>query len=325
MRLRLSIFSLAILLAVPLAADYRAGLAFLKTSNLWAYDGGRYATLSGGVPTLYQLIPFPSGTGSFLIRTPNLVMYEHGTTISTWDALERFFNDPETGIRDIFTADTELGEIAPLRSGNFLVAERWNTREAGAKLIEFNLNGKVTEYLLPTVIDAGKNRALGAAHIEVLADGCTVLYGLGNDHPAGARVHRYNLCTRTAEADFADLFPGKYAGAIRQAATGDIFIANGTAVKQFSSQGQQLHDYAFAGVTHLALTTDGRAFYAAGVNQTKAVLRLYQADDPTTPMSIQLGNDGAQGVFVDVSVNDLVVVSEWRAARPISRIRAVRH
>ncbi len=337
MRLRLSTLLFAILLAAPLGAAFVPGMVFIQnraantslgltSSDLWAYSpGDSYALAAGGTPLIYQ--PTPLGTGQFLIRNPNAMIFERSRTVSVWDGVEYFYGDPHTGIQDILTTDADLAEIAPARSGNFLGAEQSNTADVGAKLIEFNLAGVVAEYRLPTIVDVAHNRVLGASHLEVLGDGCTVLYTLGHDDPNPGRVHRFNICTGAAESDFwVPTVPAEYAGSVRQLPNGDILVAAGTVVRELTLQGVPVHEWAFAGVTHVALTPDGHAFYAAGVNQQKVDFRLYQLDTPNdAPRLIPIGNPEMQSLLSPTEMIQLVVVGEWRAVGVTSRTRAVRH
>ena len=337
MRLRLGTLLFAILLAAPLGAAFVPGTVFIQnkaanttlgltSSDLWAYSpGNSYAFATGGTPLIYQ--PTPLGTGHFLIRTPDAAIFERSRTVSVWDGVEYFFGDPHTGIQNILTADADLAEIAPARSGNFLVAEQSNTPELGAKLIEFNLGGVVAEYRLPTIVDVAHNRVLGANHIEVLGDGCTVLYTLGQDDPNPGRVHRFNICTGVAESDFwVPTVSTEYAGAVRQIPNGNVLVAIGTGVRELTLQGVPVHEWALAGATDLALTPDGHAFYAAGVNHANVDFRLYQLDTPSDPPRlIPIGNPEMQSLLSPTEMFQLVVVGEWRAVGVTSRARAVRH
>src|ERR1051326_8098281 len=177
----------AILLAIPLNAQFVPGTVYIENrsansslgltgSDLWVYTAGASFATATGTPLIYQ--PSPLGAGHFLIPNTNTAIFERGRTVSTWDGGERFYNDPDTGIHDIFTSDADLGEIAPARFGHFLVP-------AGTKLIEFTPAGVVAEYNLP----------LAATHIDLLSDACTVLYTLGHADPNPGRVHRFNICT----------------------------------------------------------------------------------------------------------------------------------
>ena len=337
MRLRLSTLLFAILLAAPLFAAFPPGTVYLQNSSansslglnsrdVWSYTAGsNYATATFATPLIYQLNPL--GAGHFLIPTPDAAIFERGHTVSVWDGVQRFYTDPETGIRDILTDDVDLGEIAPARAGHFLVAEQWNTLDVGAKLIEFNLAGVVAEYKLPKILDVANNRVLGADHLELLGDGCTVLYTLGHDDPNPGRVHRFNICTGAAEADFwVPTVSTEYAGSVRQLPNGNVLVAIGTAVRELTPQGVPAYEWAFKGVTHLALTPDGHAFYAAGVYQQKLDFRLYQVDAPSdAPKLIPIGNPEMQSLLYPTEVLELLVVGEWRAGALTPRTRAVRH
>jgi hypothetical protein len=282
----------------------------VPTYELWDHFGWRFAVLTG-FPLIDKTIPF-TGPGHFIAPAPNEIVFHSDRTVSVWDGAPHAYNEPGKGYAEIFTDDAELSEIAPMRSGNFLVAER------GPKLIEFNLHGRVADHAFPN--------SLGARHIELLADQCTVLYTTGNDDPAGNRVHRMNICTQQPQTDFASLTAGEYAGAIRQLQTGDVVVANGNAILQFNAGGSFVRSYPFPGVTHLALSTDGLSFWGAGVNEGRAELRHF---DPSVadgkPESVQLGNDEMVTTSVPDDVSDLVVVGEWRAAlTTVGRSRAVR-
>jgi hypothetical protein len=320
MRLSLGTLLFAILLAAPLEAQFVTGTVYIEnrsansslgltSSDLWVYYAGANFASPHGTPLIYQLSPL--GAGHFLIPNSNAAIFEEERTVSLWDGVQRFYGDPETGIHDIFTSDVDLGEIAPARFGHYLVA-------AGAKLIEFTPAGVVAEYRLPTP---------GATHIDLLSDACTVLYTLGHDDPDPGRVHRFDICTGAAESDFwVPTVSTEYAGSVRQTPDGNVLVAEGTAVLELTPQGVPAHEWAFAGVTHVALTPDGHAFYAAGVDHGKADLRLYQLDTPSDAAKpIPLGNPEMQSLFSPTEITDLVVVGEWRAGAVSARSRAVRH
>jgi len=325
----LSFIVLTACLAIPLAAFNRGDVYFetptrypdgtMAGADLWVCDPvWSYAILAGGRLLIHKSVPIVA-PGHFLVPAPNRILFVHDGAVSVWDGIPRYYNEPGKGYDDIFTHDAELSEIAPSRAGRYLVAERWNDRARGAKLIEFDLHGRVAEYRFPEVI-AG-DRALGAMHIELLADQYTLLYTLGSDDPAGNRVRRMNICTNEARTDFASLVPGQYAGAIRQLPNGDVLVANGSAIFRFTSSGSLVHGYPFPGVTHLALSTDGRTFWAGGGHLDQAELRQFDVNG--NARSIPLGNPGMWSLSVPVAASDLVVVGEWRAAVD-RRVRVVR-
>ena len=159
----------------------------------------------------------------------------------------------------------------------------------------------------------------GAKYLEVLGNDCTVLYSTGSD----ARVRRLDLCSGEMEADFTSLSGGDLAGAIRQLPGGDVLVAGGSAVYQFTSDGALLRSYPLNGVTHIALAPDGATFWAAGVDGNRTFLRRV---DPrgSASVSVRLGSPYSQTIEVDEAVIDLVVVGEWRASAQPIRTRAAR-
>jgi len=275
--------------------------------NEWEYTSAWPNAYPWGWQLTIKPIPF-TGPGHFIEPAQNEVVFHFNQTVSVWDGTVTGFLSPSKGYRDIFTDDMELTEIAPMRSGHFLVAERSADRSRGASVIEFSLQGRITDHVFPELLDSN-GRALGASHIELAADQCTLMYTLGSDDPEGGRIRRMNICNDTAESDFATLLPGQYAGAIRQLADGTVIAADGSAILRFAADGSLFQSYEFPGVTHLALTPDGTAFWAAGVNLGTEELR-YFGDGST----IRLGNASSQSGFVAEDVSDLVVVGEWRAA-----------
>ncbi len=326
----------ALTLAAPVSAEFHRGNVWIGTlshapahgitepvHDIWVHFGWKYASLTGWL-LIDKIVPFASGSGHFLIPAENQVLFHHQQMVSFWDGVVQRASEPGLGYTEIFHDDAELGEIVPMRSGNFLVAERWNDPSLGAKLIEFNLEGRVAEYDFPEVVDSTSGRALGAAYIELLADQCTVLYTLGRDEPHGSRVRRMNICTRQRLSDFGSLFPRQSVGSIRQLRNGNVLVANGFAVFEFTADGSFIRNYDAPGVTHIALSTDGNSFWAAGVHQDEAFLLHFDPQSPAAPAtSVVFGNPGMQTFLVPFAVTDLVVVGEWRTGSPL-RVRAVR-
>jgi hypothetical protein len=305
MRIRLTLL-LALLVALPLAAFDRGEVYFEHSSALpwssdtyfetWAFaPAWSYAVAADAVPLIDKLVPY-LGSGHFFVAAPNQIVFHSGGTMFVWDGVYRRFTDAGNGAVEIFHDDAPLGEIVPMRSGRFLVP-------AGAKLIEFDLHGRIAEHAFP-----------GAEHVELLGDQCTLLYGAGN------RVARMSLCSGTALTDFATLAADDVVGSIRQLPNRDVLVATGNGIAQFTADGALLRTYSFAGATHIALTPDGGAFYAAGVIANRAELRFYGE-----PKEIPIGNPRMQTAFVPLHADDLVVVGEWRAAaQPMVRRRAAR-
>ena len=228
------------------------------------------------------------GNGNVLVGDDDTIYRWHGT--HTFDPVLKFTN--------------ELSEIAPVRSGHFLAAERYE-----GKLIEFNLKGRVAEYPFP-----------GAEHIELLSDQCTLLFTNGaNDN----RVRRMNICTGRELSDFALLPGAAYAGTIRQLPNGDVLVADGSAVRRFSRSGTLVGSYPFPGVTHIALFERGTKFYAAGVVDGTPLLRAFDVESTLPVREIPIGNPGMSGLRSE-RITDLTVEGEWRASAAMMRRRAVR-
>ena len=295
---------LSFLVATPLAAFTRGEVYFENRVSVayepWVFaPGWDYAVSAGATPLLYKTVPM-FGAGHFFIAAPNQIVFHNGGTVSVWDGVPHIFTEPGLGDTELFHEDAPLGDIAPMRNGDFLVP-------SGLKLIEFNVHGRVREIAFPNVV--------APEHIDLLGDQCTLLYDAGN------RVARMNICTGAALSDFAALDAGKSAGAIRALPNGDVLVADGSEVLRYTADGALLNAYPFAGVTHIALTPAGDAFYAGAVDAGNAILRVYG-----TGRDIPIGNPGMTDAFVPEAVDDLVVVGEWRAATaaPKQRPRAVR-
>jgi hypothetical protein len=296
---------LSFLVATPLAAFTRGEVYFENRASAVLYEpwlfapGLDYAVSAGATPLIYKTVPM-FGPGHFFIAAPNQIVFHSGGTVSVWDGVPHLFTEPGLGYTELFHDDAPLGDIAPMRNGDFLVP-------AGLQLIELNVHGRVREIAFPNVV--------APEHIDLLGDQCTLLYGAGN------RVARMNICTGAALGDFAALDPGKSAGAIRALPNGDLLVADGSEVLRYTADGALLMTYPFPGVTHIALTPAGDAFYAGAVDAGNATLRVYG-----TGRDIPIGNPGMTDAFVPEAVDDLVVVGEWRAATAAAkqRPRAVR-
>ncbi|HUJ14635.1 MAG TPA: hypothetical protein VL284_12685 [Thermoanaerobaculia bacterium] len=300
--------ALALMLTRPAATTpFPTGQVQLATNHdLWEYEPGWEYTIATGCALIFTCPAY--SRANFDIPSPDGVFFEDGQTISFWDGVPEGFLESGKGYTDLFSDDAELSEIAPMGGGRLLVAERWADRARGAKLIEFDLHGRIGDHPFPEVLDAN-GRALGAEHIELLADRCTLLYTNGLDDPNGNRVRRMNICTDTAESDFATLVAGQDAGAIRQMPDGSVIVANGDAILRFSSDGSLMNSDEFPGVTHVALTPGGTEFWAAGVDNGAPVLRFFGDGS-----SIMIGNPDMQPPASADDITELVVAGEWRAA-----------
>jgi hypothetical protein len=266
-----------------------------------------------------------------LMPAPSHFVFHHERTVSMWDGISRPLSEPGPGYDVLFTAETDLGEIAPAGDGRYLVPERWNARAAGAHVLEFDANGLLRRHRLPEVDEPGTGRVIGARHIELLGDRCTLLYTSGFDGPSPNRVRRMDLCTGTALPDFVQLPYGQYAGVVRQLPGGDVLVANDTEVLQFDGGGKLRHAYPFEQVRHIALTPDGKSFWALGLpsepympSEAQGMLRLYDLSAPfVVSPAFPVINWEANGPR-PTELTDLAIVGEWRAAVARSRTRSIR-
>ncbi|HEX9160505.1 MAG TPA: hypothetical protein VF980_02260, partial [Thermoanaerobaculia bacterium] len=186
---------LMLLLATPLAA-FERGQVFFQVRTQHFNETGLFLRFSqrgfngaGGLADVPVTFDYP---GQFLAPAPNRILFHDKHTMSVWDGVSPRFTN-------LFTDDAELSEIAPGSFGRYLVAERFADPARGARLIEFDLDGVVAEHPFgPNIV----NRiGVGASHIELLADHCTLLYTTGDDDPLGNRVRRMNICTNQPEPD----------------------------------------------------------------------------------------------------------------------------
>ena len=303
MRYRLLIL-FAFLIAAPLMAFDRGHVIvqYRPSSEAWELDlKWQYAYRTGGTPAIQKNVPYLYD-GHFLIPMPDQAVFHSDGTVSVWDGVPHYLWEPGLGYTELFHRDGQLGEIAPMRSGHFLLPD-------DAKLIELSLQGVVREIPFPN--------GVGAAQIELLADQCTLLYGVAN------RVARMDICTGEALSDFAAM-PIGTVRAIRKLPNGDVLVANGSAITQLSADGAFVRLYPFDGVTHIALTPDGSAFWAAGADAGQGRLRYFAAGSYGEGQEVRFDNAATRSVPAD-AVDDLLVVGEWRAAAPpLIRVRAVR-
>jgi hypothetical protein len=99
--------------------------------------------------------------------------------------------------------------------------------------------------------------------IDLAADQCTMFYS-----DEGPTIHRFNVCTNTALADFVTSAPGFFA--LRILPNGDVLAAAGSGgVKRFNSAGTLVNTYTAAGEDFffaLNLDPDGTHFWSGGIN-----------------------------------------------------------
>jgi hypothetical protein len=295
-------------------------LAGQESGDLWVSPGGSWA-VSFGFILIDQAVPL-FGPGRFLMPRPDQVIFHYDGTMAVWNGQTRRASDPQRAWSDIFKSTAMLGEIVPMRSGHFLVAEVSNDSFVPPALIEFSLAGIVASHPLPLTIDQATLRSVGPRHIELLSDQCTVLYSFGNDPDRGRRIGRFDLCRDAALEDFAMLREDESAGAIRELPDGSILVAGRSGVIVFTRDGGRIAHHLVPGASHLALSPDGTTVWVAGVDEGEEYLRALDVrSGALTTVALQFGSRAA---VLERQIDDLAVVGEWRASSPrTARNRAV--
>lgn len=224
----------------------------------------------------------------------------------------------------------EESELLRTRSGDFLVAE-YSRLGAKPRLLRFTLAGDIVRiFEMP---DAPLVQTIpleydGIAHIELLADQCTLLWS-----PRQLERHQvrtFDICTGLAKAPFlsttssADPREDRVTG-IRALPNGDVLIATPVDVRRYDRGGGKLDSYPvpetwfgeqLAHDTLLALTPDASGYWA-GRND---LVQRFDFASPSVPAA----------TFNACHCGDLFalsVVDEWRAALqplPIPKRRSVR-
>jgi len=200
-----------------------------------------------------------------------------------------------------------LAGIAPLRSGNLLVAEAARSLVPG--FVELTQSGDlVAVHALPPL--HGLN---GVAGFEPLADSCGIAWTM-----YGSRTVRvFDLCTDRARPDLftiaeADGFPYL----VRQLPGGEFLMATERRVLRVTAAGAPVATYD-AAASFLALTPDGTGFW--WIDARDSTLRRLDFAAPNEVFRLKSS----------FQANGLTVAGEWRASlqplppAPPSRRRSV--
>lgn len=210
-----------------------------------------------------------------------------------------------------------LGEILPLRSGDFLVFQL----TLPMHLLKFSASGVLlSTFELPPF--SNTQYWEWSARADVLSDQCTVVYhGLPERDPGAdsRRIRTFNICTNRPGDDLFVVPPGaKCVSSIRQIPGGDFLVGVCNAVHRFDRSGNLVATYPVAGDL-LALTPDGSGFWTTIYEQPGMLQNLYR---------IELASPDRVALYTTTwSPNEataLTVVGEWRAALQPARRRAVR-
>jgi hypothetical protein len=198
----------------------------------------------------------------------------------------------------VITSAHDVYELAPMASGHLLVLD-WN-----GDLIEIDSGG----HLIAT-----HSRSIRAAAPALGLDQCTLLYASPPTYPrTDIRIARFDICTKTAGADFAKL-PVYEVHAIRVLPTGDVLAATSTDVYRLNPAGEIVERYGLGYTLAIALTPDGRAFWAGGWGRSQLV--RVPLSDSSSRITVRAATEG---------IANIAVVGEWRPPVPMRRRSARR-
>ena len=201
---------------------------------------------------------------------------QHGKLLNVLDTqTENANNAPsqETGMcfdpaLDLFTTNNSAASVSKFDSQGNLLASSWAGNfnlhpescaqdSAGNVYVGSTGPGDLRKFS-PTgtllAIDAPAAPSQGVGWIDLAADGCTLYYTSGT-----ASILRYNVCTATQLADFADNIPTA-CNALRIRPSGEVLAACGADVDRFSSSGTLIQSY-YASAVDLDLDVDGTSFW----------------------------------------------------------------
>lgn len=230
---------------------------------------------------------------------------------------------PEIAPDDVATLRLKIWSMAGparLRSGAFLVADR---DMVFPRLMKFDAAGHIISvHELPY-----EPYLYGVGHLEVFADQCTVAWTATFMPNAGAylnplrplAIRAYDIC---AGEPLPDLLPAASRPPyyVRQLANGDLLVVTSHEVVQFHPSGNVVASWGMI-ANNVALTHDGRGFWAVGHNGLGGTARLMRIDfDQPLVLRVAHPLDGP-GIRIEVA-------GEWHAAlqpaQPPARRRAVR-
>jgi hypothetical protein len=127
--------------------------------------------------------------------------------------------------------------------------------EGDNELLKLDTNGTLVDTLFLEV------DAFGIGYIDLSKDGCSLYYT-----SEGTYVLRYDICTKTQLADFANSLPGP-CYAVRIRTNGEALVACDSEIVRLNSSGQIIQHYTpgnEADFYALALDPDNASFWVAG-------------------------------------------------------------
>ena len=126
--------------------------------------------------------------------------------------------------------------------------------------------GNILKVSLPAGTQLASYSTSRSDWIDLAADQCTMFYS-----DEGPSIHRFNVCTNTALANFTNAGPAFYA--LRILPNGDVLAAAGGSVKRFNSAGTEITPaYTASGESTffaLNLDPDGTHFWSGGIGTGK--------------------------------------------------------
>jgi hypothetical protein len=151
--------------------------------------------------------------------------------------------------------------------------------------------GDILKLNLPAGTQAANYNTARSDWIDLAADQCTMFYS-----DEGSTIHRFNVCTNTALADFVTVGGANFY-ALRILPNGDVLVAAAGSVRRFNSGGTEiLPAYTASGETFFfALNTDpdGTHFWSGGITTGQIYkFNLTPVGPPVLTFSSQIATGG---------------------------------
>jgi hypothetical protein len=83
------------------------------------------------------------------VPAPDRYVFHHQRTVFTWNGIPQLAGTGQKGYDELFTHDADLGEIAPMRLGRYVVSESATELSRVPMLIVLDLAGGRSEHPLP--------------------------------------------------------------------------------------------------------------------------------------------------------------------------------
>ena len=272
-------------------------------------DGGHRYFLSGSESYRY---PYPALVFGLWVTEPNRILASTYASVvvspDLHDVMAQYLSDVSQ------QKLSYMGDILPMRSGDFLSMEALSDNPFSLRLVKFAASGQVLDVMeVPSNVP---QLLMDYTRAELLADQCTVAWK-GRGHTG--RVHAFNICTKQVVPDLVVLPAAvRRMGSIRQLPNGDLLIATSDDVRRYSKSGKEVAVYRVPALL-LALTPDASGFWATSASFPYEVYRV----DFATPETIAYRKP-----LNTVRATALAVAGEWRASlqpAPPSRRRSAGH